>query len=308
MEKLRQIIDPKDIDAIIYHHPCPDGYSAAFVASLYIPGIILIPTKINPTPLDYELIKDKNVIMIDIVTHDYEVIKSHAKNLIILDHHLSNQKKLENVPFAYFDMHKSGVGLAWEFFFKTDDKMPLFLKAVQDRDIWSWSQPESRNFTDGLYEELDLDDFAFTIFTNLMDEFLEKIPERPLFMKYYNLGETLNRIKQKNINILLKNANNRYEVNVPEETPKKYVAYIFNVTGSFTSDLGNYVASNLECDFVIIWSYNHNDEKYSYSLRSIDSKADVSIIANAFGGGGHRNAAGLSSLMHPKELFSYKKI
>ena len=141
-----------------------------------------------------------------------------------------------------------------------------------------------------------------------MDEFLEKIPERLLFMKYYNLGETLNRIKQKNINILLKNANNRYEVNVPEETPKKYVAYIFNVTGSFTSDLGNYVASNMECDFVIIWSYNHNDEKYSYSLRSIDSKADVSIIANALGGGGHRNAAGLASLLHPKELFSYQKI
>ena len=67
-----------------------------------------------------------------------------------------------------------------------------------------------------------------------------------------------------------------------EETPKKYIAYIYNVTGSFTSDLGNYVASNMECDFVIIWSYNHNDEKYSYSLRSIDSKADVSIIANGF--------------------------
>jgi len=212
MEQIRELVDPKDIDVVIYHHPCVDGYSAAFVAKLSVAGIKLIPKKINNTPITYDDIKGKNVLMVDIVTEDFEQIKSFAKNLIILDHHVSNQKKLVDVPYAYFDMHKSGVGLAWEYFFKTDEKMPLFLKAVQDRDLWTWIHPESRNFTDGLYEEVDLDDLSFKIYMDLMDEFLEKNPERPLFMKYYTLGETLNRIKQKNIESIVKNPNNRYEI------------------------------------------------------------------------------------------------
>ena len=305
MDKLRDLVDPKDIDVVIYHHPCVDGYSAAFVAKLYVPNIKLIPKKINNTPINYDDIKDKNVLMVDILTEDYEQIKSYAKNLIILDHHVTNQKKLVDVSYAYFDMNKSGVGLAWEYFFKTDDKMPMFLKAVQDRDIWTWIYPESRNLTDGLYEELELDDLKFEIFTNLMDEYLNKIPERPLFMKYYTLGETLNRIKQKNIESIVKNPNNKYEIILNSYI---YKIYIFNNSGNIVSDLGNYVIANMECDFVIIWNYNHNDELYKYSLRSNDKKADVSEIAKLFGGGGHRNAAGLSSELHPKDLFKYTKI
>ena len=305
MNKLYELVDPKDIDVVIYHHPCVDGYSSAFVAKLARSDIQLIPKKINNTPINYDDIKGKNVLMVDIVTDDYEQVNSHAKNLIILDHHVTNQKKLADIPYAYFDMHKSGVGLAWEYFFKTDEKMPFFLKAVQDRDIWTWIYPESRNFTDGLYEEVDLDDLTFAIYMDLMDEFLEKNLDRPLFMKYYNLGDTLNRIKQKNINSIVKNSNNKYETIINSYI---YKIYVFNVTGSFTSDLGNYVATNMDCDFVVIWSYNHNEEKYTYSLRSIDSKADVGAVAKFLGGGGHRNAAGLASEFHPKDLFKYQKI
>ena len=305
MLEVRDLVDPKDIDVVIYHHPCVDGYSAAFVAKLYVPNIKLIPKKINNTPINYDDIKGKNVLMVDIVTDDFEEIKSHAKNLIILDHHISNQKKLENISYAYFDMKKSGVGLAWEYFFKNDDKMPLFLKAVQDRDIWTWIYPESRNFTDGLYEELDLDDLTFTIYTNLMDEYLEKNDKRPLFMKYYTLGETFNRIKQKNIELIVKSPNNRYETIINGYI---YKIYIYNITGNLVSDLGNYVISNMDCDFVVLWNYSHNDELYKYSLRSNDKKADVSEIAKVYGGGGHRNAAGLASELHPKDLFKYHKI
>lgn len=305
MLEVHELVDSKNIDVVIYHHPCVDGYSAAFVAKLNIPNIKLIPKKINNTPINYDDIKGKNVLMVDIVTDDFEEIKSHAKNLIILDHHVSNQKKLLGIPYAYFDMKKSGVGLAWEYFFKTDEKMPLFLKAVQDRDLWTWVHPESRNFTDGLYEEVNLDDLSFSLYTNLMDEFLEKNDERPLFMKYYTLGETLNRIKQKNMESIVKNPNNRYETIINGYI---YKIYIYNITGNIVSDLGNYVISNMECDFVVLWNYSHNDELYKYSLRSNDKKADVSEISKLYGGGGHRNAAGLSSELHPKDLFKYHKI
>ena len=65
---------------------------------------------------------------------------------------------------------------------------------------------------------------------------------------------------------------------------------------------------NLDCDFVILWSYNHNEEQYSYSLRSKDDKIDVGEIAKIFNGGGHRNASGLRNNKSPKELFNSEKL
>lgn len=62
---------------------------------------------------------------------------------------------------------------------------------------------------------------------------------------------------------------------------------------------------HLKCDFVVIWNYNHIKDNYTYSLRSIDTKTDIGFIANIFGGGGHRNAAGFISDKHPKDLFMY---
>jgi len=303
MDEIRNILNPKDVDVVIYHHPCVDGYASAFVAKLFLGNVIFIPKKINNIPIDYTKIINKNVIMVDIVTDDYKEIKKYAKNLVILDHHITNKEKLKDISYAYFDMTKSGVGLAWQYFFNTDEKMPLFLRCIMDRDIWTWIYPESRNFTDGLYDELDLYDLEFDILLNLMEESVNK--SNLIFMKYYKLGEINNRNKLKNIVDTVKTLNNKYELNIDG---KLYNIYIFNVTGNYVSDLGNYVVEKYDCDFCVIWNYSHNTEEYKYSFRSIDSKADVSLIASSFGGGGHRNAAGLSSRLHPKELFNYKKI
>jgi oligoribonuclease NrnB/cAMP/cGMP phosphodiesterase (DHH superfamily) len=182
MDEIRNILNPKDVDVVIYHHPCVDGYASAFVAKLFLGNVIFIPKKINNIPIDYTKIINKNVIMVDIVTDDYKEIKKYAKNLVILDHHITNKEKLKDISYAYFDMTKSGVGLAWQYFFNTDEKMPLFLRCIMDRDIWTWIYPESRNFTDGLYDELDLDDLEFDILLNLMEESVNK--SNLIFMKY----------------------------------------------------------------------------------------------------------------------------
>ena len=72
--------------------------------------------------IDHLQKEGKNVLMVDIVTDDFEKIKEKAKNLVILDHHKTNQAKLEGINYAYFDMHKSGVGLAWEYFYGNEEQ------------------------------------------------------------------------------------------------------------------------------------------------------------------------------------------
>jgi oligoribonuclease NrnB/cAMP/cGMP phosphodiesterase (DHH superfamily) len=199
-------------------------------------------------------------------------------------------------------MNKSGVGIAWEYFYEFEDKkntIPLFLGCIQDRDIWTWKIEKSRNFCDAIYELVDFSDFKFKIFYNLYDD------EEKEFEKYYNIGKLLNEIKLKNIKSLVKYHSNKYTITINEIN---YEVYIYNITSNIISDLGNYVMDNLDCDFVILWSYNHNEEQYSYSLRSKDEKTDVGEIAKFFNGGGHRNASGLRNDKNPKELFNYEKI
>ena len=41
------------------------------------------------------------------------------------------------------------------------------------------------------------------------------------------------------------------------------------------------------------------------SLRATDDDVDVSVIARAQGGGGHRRAAGFSTSLEPEELISF---
>ena len=57
------------------------------------------------------------------------------------------------------------------------------------------------------------------------------------------------------------------------------------------------------CDFAILWRYDHIYEKYNLSMRS-NNKVDVSEICKKFGGGGHKNAAGCSITKHPIKVFS----
>ena len=47
-----------------------------------------------------------------------------------------------------------------------------------------------------------------------------------------------------------------------------------------------------DCDFAVIWYYDHEDRINKISLRAFHDAVDVSEIAKRFGGGGHKKASG----------------
>jgi len=49
-----------------------------------------------------------------------------------------------------------------------------------------------------------------------------------------------------------------------------------------------------DCDFAMIWFYDHEDRIIKVSLRSFHDTVDVSEIAKRFSGGGHKKAAGFT--------------
>ena len=60
-----------------------------------------------------------------------------------------------------------------------------------------------------------------------------------------------------------------------------------------------------DCDFALIWYWDHEDRMTKISLRSFHDTVDVSEVAKRYGGGGHKKAAGftLSKEKHIEDIF-----
>jgi oligoribonuclease NrnB/cAMP/cGMP phosphodiesterase (DHH superfamily) len=285
-----------EYDTVIYHDPCVDGFTSAFLATRYKEAT-LVPLKINnyPMKMDDNII-DKNVLIVDIVPINYEEIKIRAKGVYILDHHITNQDKLKGINYAHFDMNLSGVGLMWNFLYP-NKSMPEYLKYIQERDLWQFSCDESRNFTDGLYQILSVENVQRGF--QLLDE-LHNDQNRTVLEKYISFGKLIGEAKRNKIENIFKYSK-LFRVKVNNE---EFNIRLFNVDYELSSDLGNYAMINdNNCDFAVMWNYSHGTNEYKYSLRSIYQKTDASKIASLFGGGGHRNACGFCSKKHPNEIF-----
>ena len=60
-----------------------------------------------------------------------------------------------------------------------------------------------------------------------------------------------------------------------------------------------------DCDFAMIWYYDHEKLGYNCSLRAFHDTTDVSEVSKKFGGGGHKKASGfrLDADTHPDSIF-----
>ena len=60
-----------------------------------------------------------------------------------------------------------------------------------------------------------------------------------------------------------------------------------------------------DCDFAMIWYWDHDVQETKVSLRAFHDAVDVSEISKKFGGGGHKKAAGfqLPKNKHVEDLF-----
>ena len=73
-----------------------------------------------------------------------------TERLLVLDHHITAEKALAGLPYAYFDLKKSGAVLAWEW--AHDHPVPWILEYIQDKDLWTWALPLSREINAAIAE------------------------------------------------------------------------------------------------------------------------------------------------------------
>lgn len=65
-----------------------------------------------------------------------------------MDHHKTAEAELAGLDFCEFDLNRSGGRLAWERFI--DPQPPWLITYTEDRDLWRWALPQSREINAAL--------------------------------------------------------------------------------------------------------------------------------------------------------------
>lgn len=258
---------------VLYHKNCMDGKGAAYAAWLKFKQTATY-LEVNYGE-DLPTIKNNSEVYILDFSYSKEILEklnSRCKKVIVLDHHKTAEESLKNVPFAIFNMNKSGASLAYEYFHSNETK-PDHIRYVEDRDLWNWKLPDSKQYSLGAYSLIK----TFTDF--------HKFTAQDLI----DAGYTIETYQSQLIETILANS---YLTTFGIGGQTQYSVATVN-SPVLQSELGNLLLQKYpDCDFSYV--YREDQENTYISLRSEDSKVDVSIIAKVFGGGGHRNASGFT--------------
>jgi hypothetical protein len=266
----------KDI-VVIYHAECTDGFSAAYVAWKKF-GDTADYIGISHNDTVPEGLVGKEIYLLDIA-YDMAPLQqliADNKRVVVLDHHVTREKEIKSAPEHRYGTDKSGVGLAWEYFYP-NEQLPLMLACVQEGDLW---QHRSSNIHELLaYVEILPFDFK------AWDEAVALMQTPAGKQKVIELGNVLILYRDR---ILQKVSKNVHPV-IFEGI--RTLAINVNLTRSMISQLGNQMASTLMPPMAILWGVKH--DRISVSLRG-NGSVDVGALAVKYGGGGHKNAAAFS--------------
>lgn len=274
---------------VVYHKDCPDGVTAAWAAYKKLGDTADYVAMHYDYPVDIEQFRSREVYLVDFSFSlaDTERVASVATSVTILDHHKSALENLAGTPFAeLLDMTKSGARLSWDYFHPNTD-IPVLVQYVEDHDLWKHQMPDWEAVRVVMeMEDLSSREALFSVWGNLADTLQNPVSRDSLIEK----GKSILEYRRVLIERICRSPG--YCLLAGYKVP------CIN-SGIWQSEIGNVLARN--APFSVIWRAG-KDGKILYSLRSDDASAlvvDVSKIAKAFGGGGHRNAAGFVSNSPP---------
>jgi len=291
----------------IYHGGCADGFTAAWAVWKrfgnsydYHPGVY------NNAPPD---VTDRDVVIVDF-SYKYDTLVEmswKARSMLILDHHKTAAEDLgrlpsvvsehdfqtevmmlcqtQNMPHigALFDQERSGAGIAWDFY-HPGKKRPNLVDYVEDRDLWRFKLPLSR--------EVNAFVFSYEYDFKTWDFLSARMHDHMGVQGVADQGGAIERKHHKDVAELV--AEGRRELVIGG-----HWVPVSNLPKTLTSDAGHlmcapYASPNLQGEMVtppFAACYWDTPEGRVFSLRS-RGDFDVSEIAKIYGGGGHKSAAG----------------
>jgi oligoribonuclease NrnB/cAMP/cGMP phosphodiesterase (DHH superfamily) len=265
---------------ILYHANCKDGFGAAWAAwKKFGENTRYRPVNYGKPVPDTEPGVPVFILDFSYPRNDLEGLALWSGSVTVIDHHKTAYETLRDIDGVdpaikvIFDMEKSGAVLAWEFF-HPEEMVPRILEYVQDRDLWAWKLPGSREFSAALsLEPTDFkrwDDLEHGLSSDIGRETFLQRGEAVLATQ-----EVLIEAALKNVYLSDVDGHRVWTVNSPV----------------LQSEIGERLCGlRPPSAFAAVWSAVSAEEEV-WSLRSRGG-FDVSEVAKALGGGGHAPAAG----------------
>ena len=257
----------------IYHGNCADGFGAAWVFRHARPDQFEFHAGVyqNPPP-DVE---GREVYLVDF-SYKLPVVEGilqKAASVTLIDHHRSAIEDLMPLIFAkrikaLADTTHSGAVLAWKWFFGEGGEMPPLLRHIEDRDLWRFALPYTREINANVFSH----PYDFDVWDGLMYENLHTLVED---------GIAIERKHHKDVDELIAKCTRTMNIggfDIP----------VCNVPYTMGSDVGNILAK----DQPFAGYYYDTPEGRVFGLRSMPSGVEVDKVAAQYGGGGHPHSSG----------------
>ncbi len=264
---------------VCLHHNDQDGHCAGAIVRHRFGNAVALHEIDYGLPVPWDALDAATTVILtdfSLPRADMEKLyHTKGENFIWIDHHISAMNDMADLPLAgRRDLQKAGCVLTWEYFFP-DDPVPSAVKYIGDRDIWRFAYPQTRRFCEGL--------FAADI-TATNDELWKPLLQNDTapIEKLITAGEILLNARLKSITRRV--ANYGFEV-----TFEGYKTLAVNMPSN--GDVGHHICK-LGYDVAYVYSETRHEDKIVTKVTLYSETVDVSRLAKAHGGGGHKGAAG----------------
>jgi oligoribonuclease NrnB/cAMP/cGMP phosphodiesterase (DHH superfamily) len=284
----------------IYHGNCNDGFTAAWVVREALGDDVEFHQGVYGDPPPDASGRDVVIVDFSYKPPVLNTLAASAKTVLVLDHHKTAEDDLREFQIeecgggklswqdlagvwtdladigepkiaGLFDMNRSGAQITWDFF-NPKKPRPLLVDYVADRDLWQFALPFSREINSFVFAH----EHEFAAWDYLNRQLRNDIGVR----RVAGLGEVIDKKHMKDVRRLVKSLQRRMTIG-GHSVPVANIPYVF------ASDAGHLMALGEK----FAGCYWDSAQERNFSLRSTDAGLDVSEIARAYGGGGHRNAA-----------------
>jgi hypothetical protein len=259
------------------------------------------------------LARGRHLLLLDITLEaSLRQLVEEAETAVVCDHHESARGLLGGLAAEYpnklsvnFDTKRSGARIAWERFFPKQPLSPV-VAYVEDRDLWQWRLPASREVNEALQVEGLLSTFG-----DIERLHGEWAPDTAAFLGLCTRGALYMRSQHAFLNRLAKGAIRatvavrRRDADEAARPPQTYNVLLC-CSPTHASELAHVLLEEhapqherkgWEIHFVAVWQPSVLPKRQIFvSIRTSRPDVDLSAISTRIiggaGGGGHVAAAG----------------
>lgn len=290
--------------AVLYHAHCADGFAAALVSwMVFRERAAYFPVQYGqPMPAEEMIrlgVEELYLLDFSYPRASMENLSAALQNVVVIDHHKTAQEALRGLHRAglhiTFDMARSGAILALEYFAAHFPGSQLYgarrlLEYVQDRDLWKWELPNSREVSAALQARPR----TFEEWSGIVEKGGAGIAQLTCEGKYLLRAQAQ----------MLEGILDRRRWTVVQGGPLVFCVPTINTPVLVSEACERLLDIEAAAKPEFVASYfdqatphqTKGSAERVWSLRS-RGEFDVSEIAKARGGGGHRNAAGFTEVL-----------